>query len=273
MASVFPEMFASLLEKPNFFQSTKANFSPTFKRRCFPRSSSLFFQILLGCALHYQPIPCFSLSHWNFNVVICFLTKLSFLTVGPSFIYLGLSCVKKWSVAYSRLSLKGLIENIQVLIFWRDSTLWHLTLHVSFLFDTIGPTAGPSGPAARPGDACSPRDGFWSAHSWSREAQTHPAAACSPSACSQVPAPGAGQRGGEAVQPPPLSDNEECPKPHDTLPVRQVLPRWVNSKGSCALHLIFTSERRKKMWSTLFWGSFTKNVLLYVRTWWNPVSF
>lgn len=46
-------------------------------------------------------------SHWNFNVVICFLTKLSFLTVVPSFIYLGLSCVKKWSLAYSRLSFKG----------------------------------------------------------------------------------------------------------------------------------------------------------------------
>lgn len=96
---------------------TKANFSPTFKKPYFPRSSSLFFQTLLRYALYYRSIPCFSLSHWSFNVVICFLIKLTFLTVGPSFIRLGLSRVKKWSLVYSRLSLKVLIENIQVLIF------------------------------------------------------------------------------------------------------------------------------------------------------------
>lgn len=150
-------------------------------------------------------------------------------------------------------------------MFWSDSTLWHLTLSVPLLFYSLGPAAGPSGPAARPCDSSSPRDGFRSTHGWSREAQTHPAAACSPFARSQVPAPRAGEWGSEAVQPSPLSHNEECSKPHDTLPVRQVLPRWVSSKGLCALHSFLHQKQKIKMESTLFWGSFTDNVLVYIR--------
>lgn len=128
------------------------------------------------------------------------------------------------------MSLTVFIENLQIHIYSGGSTQWHLTLNVSLPLYPLGPAAGPTGPAARPGGSSGPRDGFWSTYGWSREAQAHPAAACPPPACSQVPTPGAGQRGGEAVQPSPLPDDEERPQPHDTLPVGQILPRWVGSE-------------------------------------------
>lgn len=117
MASVFPEMLAFLLEKTNFFQSLqKLIFHPSLRgptSQEAPRRSSKPYLNMLFTTDRFLVFPS---SRWSFNVVICFLIKLSFLT-GLSFIHLGLSHVKKWSLVYSRLPLKVLIENIQVLIF------------------------------------------------------------------------------------------------------------------------------------------------------------
>lgn len=88
-----------------------------------------------------------------------------------------------------------------------------------------GPAAGSPGPASWDGASGFSRNGVWSTHGRSRKAQTHPAAAGSPLARSQVPAARAGQRGGAAVQPPALPHHEECLEPHDTLPGWQILPR------------------------------------------------
>lgn len=64
-------------------------------------------------------------------------------------------------------------------------------------------------------------------HSWPRETQIDPAAAGPAASCTQVPAPGAGERRGEGVRSSSLPHNEERPQPHDPLPGWQVLPGWV----------------------------------------------
>lgn len=57
-----------------------------------------------------------------------------------------------------------------------------------------------------------------------REAQTHSAAAGPAASRTQVPAAGAGQRGGEGLHSAPLPHHEKRPQPHDPLPGWQVLP-------------------------------------------------
>lgn len=57
------------------------------------------------------------------------------------------------------------------------------------------------------------------------EAKTHSAAAGPAAACTQVPAAGAGQRGGEDLHPAPLPHHEERTQPYDPLPGWQSLPR------------------------------------------------
>ncbi|KAJ8346053.1 hypothetical protein SKAU_G00302460 [Synaphobranchus kaupii] len=77
------------------------------------------------------------------------------------------------------------------------------------------PAAGAHGPGAGRVDG---------PHGRPREAQADPAAAGPAAPRPQVPAAGAGQRGGAGVRPPPLPHHEERPQSHDPLPGRQVLP-------------------------------------------------
>lgn len=120
--------------------------------------------------------------------------------------------------------MSNCLNEISQEVIWKVNiiTSVHIYLHSN---QSAAPAAASTASADAPNGRQRQRGGdIGGPHGRPRETQIDPAAAGPAASCTQVPAPGAGERRGEGVRSSSLPHNEERPQPHDPLPGWQVLP-------------------------------------------------